>query len=148
MARESIGTQQKALDINLDARKHQPDDILPTYYGDSVGKWESDTLVVDTIGFNGKTLIEPVGLSHLMSDSFHLVERWRRTGIGTMELDVTYYDPRVWGDNPWGGLRHEFLLQPKMELGETYCTAEDNARFDEFIKPALQPAHKNKTSGK
>jgi hypothetical protein len=125
-----------------------PSNPEPTYMGDSVGKWEGDTLVVDTVGFNGKTRIEPVGLSHRMSDSFHLVERWRRTRMGAMQVDVTYYDPKVWGDNPWGGLRHEFLLQPKMQIGEAYCTAEDNARFDAFVKPALQPARKKETSGK
>jgi len=118
------------------------EDMVPSYMGDSVGKWDGDTLVVDTVGFNGKSLIEPVGINHVVSDAFHLVERWRRTGIGTMSLDVTYYDPKVWGDKAWGGLRHEFLLQRNTELMETYCTAEDNARFDEFLKPLFLPPQK------
>ena len=56
-----------------------------------------------------------------------------------MDLDVTYYDPKAWGDKSWGGLKKEFLLQPNMQLMETYCTAEDNSRFDEFLKPLSAP---------
>ena len=118
-------------------------DLLPTYMGDSVGRWDGDTLVVDTVGFNGKSLVEPVGVDHLMSDAFHLVERWRRLGGERLELDLTYYDPKVWGERPWGGLKKSFLLQPGMQLMEAYCSAEDHAAFDEiFVKPFVTPGGK------
>jgi len=123
-------------------KRGHPKDVQPTYMGDSVGKWEGDTLVVDTTGYNGKDLIEPAGVDHLMSDSFHLLERWRRTSSGKMDLEVTYYDPKVWGDKPWGGLKKQFLLQRNLQLMEAFCTAEDNARFDEFVKPLLPPPGK------
>jgi hypothetical protein len=119
-------------------KRGHPANLESSYMGDSVGHWEGNTLVVDTIGFNGKSLIEPVGIGHRMSDSFHLVERWQRTAPGKLQVDITYYDPKVWGDKPWGGLKHEFLLQPGMQIMETYCTAEDIARFDQFIEPALK----------
>lgn len=111
--------------------RDHPDDLKPSYMGHSVGTWVADTLVVDTVGFNGKAVIEPVGVDHLMSDAFHLTERWRRVSHNRVELDVTYSDPKVWGDRSWGGLKKTFVLQPDTPLIESYCSAEDNTKFDE-----------------
>jgi hypothetical protein len=117
-----------------------PASLDASYMGDSAGKWKGDTLVVDTIGYNGKDMIEPVGVGHLMSDAFHLVERWRRVSQGKIELEATYYDPKAWGDKPWGGLKMEFVIQPGMQIEESYCSIEDNAKFEEqFMKPAAKP---------
>jgi hypothetical protein len=110
--------------------RDHPAKLDPTYMGDSIGKWDGDTLMIDTVGFNGKTMIEPVGVDHLMSDAFHLVERWRRVSPEKMEVDVTYYDPKVWGDKAWGGLKKEFVLQPKMQLMEAFCTQGDLAEYN------------------
>ena len=71
--------------------------LAPTYMGDSVGSWKKNVLVVDTIGFNGKNLIEPVGVNHVMSNSFHLIEHWSRIGNDTIELKAIYYDSKAWG---------------------------------------------------
>jgi hypothetical protein len=121
--------------------RDHPKKLDPSYMGDSVGKWEDDTLIVDTTGFNGKDMIEPVGVNHLMSDSFHLVERWRRASKNDLEVDVTYYDPKVWGDKSWGGLTKKFILQPNMELMEEYCTVGDNEKFDKmFLTPSTAPS--------
>ena len=76
-------------------REH-PQHLKPSYMGNSVGRWDGDTLVVDTTGYNGKEFIE-VGVDHLMSDSFHLVERYRRPSFNMLQDDVTYHDPKVWG---------------------------------------------------
>ena len=122
--------------------RDHPKKLDPTYMGDSVGKWDGDTLVIDTIGFNGKTEIEPVGVDHVMSDAFHLVERWTRVSPGKMEVDITYYDPKVWGDKPWGGLRKEFVLQPKMQLMEAYCTQADLEQYNERMGNAFATPHK------
>jgi hypothetical protein len=117
--------------------RDHPIQLEPTYMGDSVGKWDGNTLVVDTIGFNGKDSIE-VGVDHLMSNAFHLVERYRRVSYDKMEDDVTYYDPKAWGGKSWGGLKKEFILQPQMQLMETYCTLDEIAHFEEeIIKPSL-----------
>jgi hypothetical protein len=104
--------------------RNHPKELEPTYMGDSVGKWDGNTLVIDTIGFNGKDLVEPVGVNHLMSDAFHLVERWRRVDANRLELDVTYYDPKAWGDKSWGGLKKEFVLQANSQLMEGYCEGD------------------------
>ena len=61
--------------IFTDGRKH-PEDMVPSWMGDSIGKWEGDTLVVDSIGFNDKTWLDQVGHPH--SEELHLVERIRR----------------------------------------------------------------------
>jgi hypothetical protein len=118
-----------------------PPDLEPTYMGHSVGKWQGDTLVIDTIGFNGKTMIEPVGVTHLMSDTFRLTERWRRVSAERVEVELTYADPKVWGNRTWGGLKKSFLLQPHSKLEEAYCSTRDTAAFDHvFVTPFVRPA--------
>lgn len=113
-----------------------PKDLLPTPMGDSVGKWEANVLVIDTIGYDGKNLIEPVGVNHRMSPAFHLVERWERVSTNELDLNATYYDEMVWGSKPWGGLKKKFLLQPKMELLQAPCSPEDDKKFDDrFANP-------------
>jgi hypothetical protein len=75
-----------------------------------------------------------------MSDAFHLVERWQRVSRDKIELDATYYDPKAWGDKAWGGLKMEFVIQPGMQIEESYCSPEDNAKFEEqFMEPAAKP---------
>ena len=77
--------------IWLNRRRHPaPDDLDPTYYGDSIGHWEGDTLVVDTVGFNTQTTVN--GAPH--SDQMHIVERLRRHGK-TLEDRLTVTDPEA-----------------------------------------------------
>src|ERR1700683_3685530 len=58
-----------------------------TWYGDSVGKWDGDTLVIDTIGFNGKTRLDTIGHPH--SDQMHVVERYQYTDPNHIAYEVT-----------------------------------------------------------
>jgi hypothetical protein len=76
--------------IFLDGRKH-PDDPQPTWYGDSVGKWDGDTLVVDSVGFNDKFWFDFAGHPH--TEKLHVVERYRRPDSGHLDYDVTIEDP-------------------------------------------------------
>jgi hypothetical protein len=76
--------------IFLDGRKH-PDDPQPTWYGDSIGKWEGDTLVVDSVGFNDKFWSDFAGHPH--TEKLHVVERYRRPDSGHLDYDVTIEDP-------------------------------------------------------
>lgn len=118
-------------------REH-PKELLPTAMGDSVGKWEGSILVVDTVGYDGQNLIEPVGVDHRMSPAFHLVERWQRVSASEVELDATYYDEMAWGSRSWRGLKKKFLLQPRMELLQTPCSPEANKKFDDrFTNPSV-----------
>ena len=64
----------------------------PTWMGSSIGKWEGDTFVVDTIGFNDKTWLDRLGHPH--SEELHLVERFRRVDANTLQIDLTIDDPK------------------------------------------------------
>jgi len=70
--------------IFTDGRKHSTD-LGPTWMGDSIGKWEGDTLVADTIGFNDKTWLDR-GV-HPRSEQMHLVERFRRVDANMLMID-------------------------------------------------------------
>ena len=79
--------------IFLDGRAH-PSDPEPTWLGYSVGKWDGDTLVVETIGFNDQTWLD--GFGHPHSDAMKLTERFRRRNIGHMDIEVTIDDPKAY----------------------------------------------------
>ena len=78
-------------------RQH-PKDVNPTWYGDSVGHWEGDELVVDTIGFNGLTWLDMAG--HGSSDQLHVIERYSRPDFGHLKNVITIEDP-VYYTRPW-----------------------------------------------
>jgi hypothetical protein len=75
-----------------------PQDPNPTWFGYSVGKWEGDTLVVDTVGFNGKAWLDQEG--HPQTEAMHVTERFRRKDFGHLELKVTIDDPKAY-TKPW-----------------------------------------------
>jgi len=78
--------------IYTDGRDHPADaKEYPAWYGYSIGKWEGDTLVVDTISINDRTWLDLAGHEH--SDKLHLTERFRLTDPNTLEFLVTYDDP-------------------------------------------------------
>ena len=70
--------------------KH-PDDPDPTWYGHSIGHWEGNTLVVDTVGFNDKFWFDYKGHPH--TEKLHTIERYSRTDLGHMSIEVTIDDP-------------------------------------------------------
>jgi hypothetical protein len=105
--------------IDLDRRQH-PKDLNPTWMGDSIGHWEGDTLVVDTVGLNDRTWLDQVGHPH--SDALHLVERIRRTDHDTLVDDITFDDPKAYL-KPWDG-QQVFALRRGWRLFEYIC--EDN----------------------
>lgn len=76
--------------VFLDGRGH-PADPNPSWYGDSTGKWEGDTLVVDSVGFNDKFWFDFAGHPH--TEKLHVVERYRRPDSGHLDYDVTIEDP-------------------------------------------------------
>jgi hypothetical protein len=86
--------------ISTDGRAQgQPAEVVLSYYGNSVGKWETkDTLVVDSIGYNERFWFTNGGLPH--TEALHLVERFTRTDLNTLKYDVTVEDPRTY-TRPW-----------------------------------------------
>ncbi len=67
----------------------------PAYWGDSVGKWEGDTLVVDVVNFNDRNWILTQGIISFHSDALHVTERYHRVAANAMEVEKTYDDPQV-----------------------------------------------------
>ena len=91
-------------------------DANPKWFGHSTGKWDGDTLVIDTIGFNGWTRLDTVGHPH--SDALHLTQTLRRTDTEHIAYTVTVEDPKVY-TRPWKNER-TFTLQ-KGDLIEYSC---------------------------
>jgi hypothetical protein len=83
--------------IFLDGRPH-PKDLNPSWLGHSVGRWEQDTLVIDTVGFNGKAWVGFAGLP--ASEQLHVVERYRRPDLGHLQYEITIDDPGAYS-KPW-----------------------------------------------
>jgi hypothetical protein len=104
-------------------RQHR-DDLYPTFSGDSIGKWEGDTLVVDTIGFNDKTWVDmDGGLPH--SEAMHVIERIRRTDHDTLVDDMTIEDPKAF-TKPITA-QQLYKLKPGWEIQEYVC--EENNKY-------------------
>ena len=109
--------------IPTDGTGH-PAKLEPTWLGNSVGKWDGDTLVIDITGLNDKTALDTNGHPH--SDQLHMVERLRRTGPKTMSYEVTVDDPKAY-TQPWTQSR-VFRLQPGLQLMEYVCLENEKDR--------------------
>ena len=107
--------------IFLDGRQH-PKNAQPTWMGYSIGRWEGDTLVVDTIGQNGRTWLDMKGLPG--TEALHVIERYTRPKIGQMIIDVTIDDPKAY-TKPWN-VKLQWGLQPDTDLIESIC--EENSK--------------------
>ena len=95
--------------------------------GDSIGHWEGDTLVVDSVGFNDKTEIN--GYRH--TDKLHIVERFRRPDVNTLQYEATLEDPNVFV-KPWTVSR-SFALRPDLaKVDEFVC--EHNTDYTKFFE--------------
>jgi len=78
--------------IYLDGRPHPSGkDLTPSYYGHAVGRWEGDTLVIDSVGFNERAWMNRDALPH--TDQLHLIERLNRVDYNTLKYEVTIEDP-------------------------------------------------------
>jgi hypothetical protein len=102
--------------IFTDGREMNPD-ANPTWFGYSTGKWEGDTLVVDTRGFNGRIWLDQLGRP--TTEKLHVIERYRRIDYGHMIIDITIDDPGAY-TKPFRG-RQEVHLRPGWEPMEFIC---------------------------
>lgn len=101
--------------------KPHPANLKPTWYGHSVGRWEGDTLIIDTIGTNGKTPF-PGAIPH--SEAMHLTHRFRLLENGDLEDRLTIDDPKAF-TAPWQSLTVFERHAPDFRLREYVC-AENN----------------------
>jgi hypothetical protein len=114
--------------------KH-PDDLVPSYLGDSVAHWDGDTLVVDVTGFNDKAWLTATGTFH--SEALHLTERYARVDKDQINYDVTIEDPKVL-TKPWN-IHSTMMLREGTRLAEYVC-AENNldpGRYEELLKQGI-----------
>ena len=111
-----------------------PEDAEPSYLGESVGRWEGDTLVVDVTSFNDKTWLTGVGTIH--TEDLRVTERYTRDSHDTIRYEVTMEDPNVL-TRPWT-LRETFRLRPNERLREYECieSNEDLLRFERLLQEA------------
>jgi len=111
-----------------------PKDPDPSYLGYAVGKWEGDTFVVDTIGFNDKDWADAYG--NPRSEQTHLTERYRRLNRDTLELQVTIDDPKSY-TKPRVSPPKLHKLEPGWELAEWFCVVDEDKAYDQVVrKPA------------
>ncbi len=111
--------------VPIDGRPHPKDaKDNPTWFGNSVGHWEGDTLVIDTIGTNGYTMLD---YSHPHSTELHLIQKFTRTDFGHMDYEMTVDDPKAYK----GLIKNQrtFLLRPEWETMEYSCEETNIEQF-------------------
>jgi hypothetical protein len=118
-----------------------PKDPDQSYLGYAVGKWEGDTFVVETIGFNDKVWADAYGDPR--SEQMRLTERYHRMNHDTLELQVTIDDPKSY-TKAWVSPPKLHKLEAGWEIAEWFCAAEEDKAYDEVVrKPAgVAPASK------
>ena len=119
--------------VPTDGRAHSSD-VDPTFMGESVGKWDGDTLVVDTIGLKPWPIdAYTTGVVRYHSDALHVIERYRHIDPTTVSLEMTIDDPKIF-TRPWSQ-NFQMKLHPTWKLFEQIC--EENNRCEAgSCKPA------------
>ena len=107
--------------VYMDGRKHPPD-AIPTWWGHSVGWFEGDTLVIDTVGYNDRFWFDSRGTPH--TDQLHTIERWTRINFGTLINEFTLDDPGAYS-RPVQLTFTATHVRPDVDLMEFICL-EDN----------------------
>src|SRR5262245_55467624 len=113
--------------IRLDGRP-LPKQPEPFFHGNSTARWEGDTLVVDSIGFDERTYIQPNGWFH--SEDLHVTERYTRPSVNYLIVEITVDDPKVL-QKPWKSAPRRWTLG-NGEIYEFYCT--NNKELEELEK--------------
>ena len=111
--------------VFLDGRPHPPDLVEPTWMGHSIGVWEGDTLVVDSVGFNDRSWLGATALAH--TSDLRIRQRWTRTTTGSMTVEVLYEDPEMFV-KPWKVV-YALVLAPGENLMENIC---ENNKFPQL----------------
>ena len=118
--------------VYMDGRPH-PQDPIPTWWGHSTGRFEKDTLVIDTIGYNDKFWFDARGTPH--TEKLHTVERWTRINFGTMTNDFTLDDPGAYS-RPVQLKFTATHIRPDLDLMEFICLEDNEYGLAGGIVPA------------
>ena len=110
--------------IYMDGRPH-PKNPKPTYYGHSVGHWEGDTLVVDSVGFNERFWFERQGAPH--TAQLHLTERFTRIDLNNLKIELTIDDPGAYTRTWTTGFFLRWTAGEEAETIEYICQANNRA---------------------
>jgi len=121
-----VGGPHSFRTIHMDGRSH-PKDPFPSAYGHSIGRWEGDTLVVDTVGFNENFWLDRAGLPH--TKTMHVIERFTRVNMNTMRYEYTVDDPSAY-TAPWTKVAN-MSFRSGDELFEYIC--QDNNLGSELM---------------
>lgn len=104
----------------------------PSWMGYSVGRWEGDTLVVESYGYNDKTWLDSYGHPH--TEALRMTERYRRRDFGHMDIEVTLSDPGVYA-RPWT-VRFSAELDPDTEVLESVCNEGAHKSLENWVGKA------------
>jgi len=118
-----------ARQIYTDGRK-LPADPFPMWLGYSVGKWEGDTLVVESMGFKDNGWLDAFG--HPRSDAMRMTERYRRRDFGHLDIEITIDDPKMYTRPFTIKVTHE--LQPDSDIVEYFCSENEKDRAHMGLK--------------
>jgi hypothetical protein len=124
---ESDGTHRQ---IHTDGRALPKEIVQPAWLGYSIGKWERDTLVVETAGFNDKTWLDLMGHPH--SEALRITERYRRRDFGHMDVEVTFDDPLMYTKQ--FAIKFTQDLQADSDIFETFCNENEKDRIHSLQK--------------
>jgi hypothetical protein len=116
--------------VFLDGRKH-PTELEPTWFGHSIGWYENDTLVIDTVGFNDKFWFDRRATPH--TEQLHTIERWTRVDAGHLVREVTIDDPGAYS-RPFTVTFQATLVQPGDDLMEYVCQENNQYGFASGVK--------------
>jgi hypothetical protein len=118
----------------IDGRPHSKDNT-PTWFGDSVGHFEGDTLVIQTVNFNGKTRLDTNGHPH--SDQLVLTEKWTRPDLGHVIYEMDIHDPKTYTQD-WkiidDSATRQFILHNEQHIMEYSCEENNKALYEGRIK--------------
>src|ERR1700680_3151249 len=128
--------------IWTDGRGH-PKDLAPTWMGDSIGKWDGDTFVVDTVGFNDKSWLDAYGNPH--SDEMHVIERYKRVDRITLTMQLIIDDPKAY-TKTWVSDTKIYKLLPSQQavIEELFCIPSEEEAFTNRIRMPAAGKHPNK----
>jgi hypothetical protein len=110
--------------IFTDGRKFPAEWEFPAYLGYSVGRWEDDTFIVETRGFNDRTPID--GMGHPRSEAMHVTERYHRRDFGHLDTELTFDDPEMYTRK--FTVKIAYNLIPDNDIFEMFCTQNEKDR--------------------